>query len=433
MLRKNLSRFLIAFFAIVTAALLSVCAWAQDSESVLYSFSAGSDGDNPSAGLIFDGAGNLYGTTFTGGMTASCPHGCGTVFELSPTSTGWTETILHKFTNGSDGGYPASRLFLDAAGNLYGTTVAGGIVGNCIGNGSGNGCGVVFKLSPTSSGWKETVLHHFTGGSDGGYPFAGVIADAAGNLYGTTYLGGNTSCTEGGCGVAYELSQSSGVWKETVLHSFNARQSGGTNSYGSLVFDSAGNLYGTAQLGGGLNNGVVFQLVHTSTGWTENVVHAFAGSDGSEPAGSLVFDSAGNMYGTTTTGGHPSNGVVFKISPSGSGWTYSVIHTFLGRADGRDPGKDLLMDAAGNLYGTTVFTPDTTLSGTVFKVSQSAGKWTETVLYRFNGLTDGGEPNSGLATDHAGNLYGVTFGGGQPSVNAGVVFELSPGTGESVQ
>jgi len=433
MMRKNHSRLLFAFLSITAVVLFSVCALAQQSESVLYSFGAGSDGDNPSAGLIFDAAGNLYGTTFTGGSTTACEHGCGTVFELSPTSGGWKETILYRFTNRMDGGYPASRLLLDTAGNLYGTTVAGGIVGSCIGNGSGNGCGVVFELSPTSSGWKETVLHHFTGGSDGGNPYAGVIADAEGNLYGTTLLGGSTSCTEGGCGVAYELSQSSGVWKETILHSFNAEQNGGINPEGSLVFDNAGNLYGTAQLGGSQGNGVVFQLTHTSAGWSENVVHAFASTDGSEPGGSLVFDGAGNMYGTTVAGGSRGHGVVFKISPSGSVWTETVLHSFLGENDGSDPGKDLLMDAAGNLYGVTVFTPKTTLSGTVFNVSESAGAWRETVLYEFSGLTGGGEPNSGLAADHAGNLYGVTFAGGNPSVNAGVVFELTPGTAESVR
>jgi len=288
-------------------------------ETVLHSFTGGADGANPNfgdPGLLRDVAGNLYGTTGAGGDLAcrfvpalpsslSFP-GCGVVFKLGTTGK---ETVLHSFTGGADGADPATGLVRDAAGNLYGNTGAGGDLA-C---GGGSGCGVVFKLDTTG---KETVLHRFTGGADGAAPStaAGLVRDAAGNLYGNTFTGGHGTCP-GGCGVVFKLGTTG---KETVLHSFTGGSDGAAPEAG-LVRDNAGNLYGTTDSGGdlacgsGFGCGVVFKLDTTGK---EIVLHKFTGGkDGAFPAGRLVRDSAGNLYGTTQSGGAFFSGVVFKLTP----------------------------------------------------------------------------------------------------------------------
>jgi uncharacterized repeat protein (TIGR03803 family) len=251
-------------FALVIAftltALLAQSARAQTptaggwSEKVLHSFND-TDGAYSSAGLIFDKNGNLYGTTLEGGDYGCSASGCGTVFELTPTAGGgWTETVLLNF-NGSDGSGPQAGLIFDAAGNLYGTTVGGGT--NC----PPFGCGTVFELTPTAGGgWTEKVLHSFGNGTDGANPFAGLIFDAAGNLYGTTYGGGTYRCGASGCGTAFELTPAAGgSWTETVLYSFS-RGNDGFEPEAGLIFDSAGNLYGTTAVGGTYDGGTVFEL-----------------------------------------------------------------------------------------------------------------------------------------------------------------------------
>ncbi len=325
---------------------------------LLHTFTGGNDGGNPLAGLIIDAAGNLYGTTRGGGTNCL---GCGTVFKLAPAGDGtWHETVLYNFcsvANCADGEQPWAGLLLDSAGNLYGTTQTGGI-GTC----APEGCGVVFELTPTSDGWKETVLHAFTGGGDGGNPTASLALDPAGNLYGTTAYGGTigANCFHDlsgtGCGVAFELTPNSNGWKGTVLHAFSGDRDGG-NPLAGLTLDSAGNLYGTTASGGNVSDckalqydgcGVVFELTPTSSkgGWKETVLHAFTGGvDGYLPQAALIFDGAGDLYGTTWSG------VVFELKPNSNGWQGNVLAS----QTGASIWAGLTLDSAGNLYGTTYY------------------------------------------------------------------------------
>jgi uncharacterized repeat protein (TIGR03803 family) len=317
-------------------------------ETVLHTFTGGSDGANPNGALIADTAGNLYGNTTYGGDGGSCSHfgGCGVVFKLSPDGT---ETVLHTFTGGSDGANPIAGLIADRAGNLYGTTFFGGGRGSCY-----RGCGVVFKLSPDGA---ETVLHTFTGGSDGSSPEAPLIADSAGNLYGTTdYGGGICSGPFAGCGVVFKLSPD-GV--ETVLHTFTGGRDGADPSAG-LIADRAGNLYGTTFFGGGRGScyggtgcGVVFKL---SPDGAETMLHTFTGgSDGASPSVGLglIADTAGNLYGTTTSGGVGANGVVFKLSGTGFVTTvpFSAFQAALEVEFGRKPNADAFELISGFTLG----------------------------------------------------------------------------------
>jgi uncharacterized repeat protein (TIGR03803 family) len=301
--------------------------------TVLHSFT-GSDGEQPFAGLIADAAGNLYGTTWGGG-----DNGRGTVFQLDPSGT---LTVLHSFTGGSDGQRPVTGLLADAAGNLYGTT----------GGGGDGGYGTVFQLDPSGN---LTVLYSFTGGSDGRNPDSALIADAGGNLYGTTNQGGDlVSCNDPnthGCGTVFQLTPPGSL---TVLHRFAGSDGSRPVDWAGLLADAAGNLYGTTSAGGANGRGTVFQL--DSSG-TLTVLYSFTGgSDGGDPTAGLIADTAGNLYGTTLEGGATGNcnqpygcGTVFQLTPSGA---LTVLHTFTG-SDGASPEAGLIADAAGNLYGTT--------------------------------------------------------------------------------
>jgi len=313
----------------------------------------GVDGSVPMAGVVRDDAGNFYGTTMFGG-TGSCfdptANGCGTVFKLNKSGK---ETVLHRFTGKSDGAFPAAGVTLDATGNLYGTTCGCGLVSDDL-------YGKVFKLDAAGH---ETVLHSFTSGEDGASPQAGLLRDAAGNLYGTTYYGGGDGCSDGqgvGCGIVFKIDTHG---NETVLYRFTGGGDGGA-PYAGLIQDATGNLYGTTYYGGDLNCnelalpgcGVVFKL---RLNGNETVLHTFTGgTDGAFPVAGLVQDETGNLYGTTFIGGDPSCssqgppgcGVVFKLGPTGH---ETVLHSFTGGADGASPGfGSLLRDASGNLYGT---------------------------------------------------------------------------------
>jgi len=334
-------------------------------ETLLHSFN-NNDGNNPAGTLIFDAVGNLYGTTAQGG-----PHGGGVVFELAPeTGGGWTFSILHAFGNGHDASYPLSALTSDSAGNLFGTTWIGGEYG----------LGTVFELSPAAGGgWTEKVLHSFGNGNDGQNPISAVILDAAGNLYGTTNGGAGTTLY----GTVFELSPTAGgLWQEKIVHAFKNNGKDGMGPVGSLILDAAGNLYGTTEIGGSCENcfvaaGTVFELLPKAGGsWTEEILHNFNpnGVDGQEPNAGLIFDSAGNLYGTTSGGGAHGNsgsgGIVFQLKPAaGGGFTERILHSFGAGTDGNIPGwSNLIFDASGNLYGTTK-TGGTNDAGTVYKIT----------------------------------------------------------------
>jgi uncharacterized repeat protein (TIGR03803 family) len=381
-------------------------AQADTTFAVLYSFKGASDGANPLDGVILDGADNLYGTTQYGGYLC-LPPGCGTVFKLDTTGT---KAVLHAFRGPPlDGNYPLARLLRDPAGNLYGTTIYGGH-SRCDG-----GCGTVFKLDTTG---KETVLHSFTGGAtDGALPEAGLVRDAAGNLYGTTCRGGGSDS-----GTVFKLDRTGAA--ETVLHSFTGGADGSCPIAG-LLRDATGNLYGTTTRGGAsacdppYGCGTVFKV---DTSGNETVLYRFTGPpDGQYPEDNLVRDAAGNLYGTTVLGGASACnppygcGTVFRLDTTGR---EVVLHRFTGGADGAKPFAGLVRDAAGNLYGTTGY-GGVRDKGTVFKLDTTGN---ETVLHSFTG-PDGQLPFHGLIRDAAGNLYGTTVLGG--ASNSGTVFKLS--------
>jgi len=401
-----------AIGASVLAILLAIIAippaYAQ-TFTLLHEFRGGLDGVVPSGGVILDATGNLYGVTQTGGG-----FDYGVVYRLSSTGK---ESLLHSFI-GSEGLWPNGGLFLDAAGNLYGTTGDGGTAegGQCA-----HGCGTVFKIDSTG---KHTVLYAFKGTTDGGLPDATLIPDGAGNFYGTTANGGIQGCfVSFGCGVIFKLDATN---KETVLYEFTDGSDGKSPS--GLIADAAGNLYGTTYDGGVNGKGCVYKF-DTSGKFT--VLYSFTGgADSDNPNGHLVLDEEGNIYGTTNGGlfETPGFGLVFKLDTAGK---FTVLHSFTEATDGEYP-NSLVRDAAGNLYGVT-FGGGTNLGcyygscGTVFKLDPSNNK---TVLHNF-ALGDGQLPNS-LTMDKAGNLYGTTLGGGREGKicsyykGCGVVFKVTP-------
>jgi uncharacterized repeat protein (TIGR03803 family) len=418
----------VKMFVAVFAITLFVALMATGQEKILYSLNR-KHGAFPRAGLAFGARGNLYGTTYYGGASNACVagDGCGTVFELTPKSGGgWTETTLHSFSfNGTDGYYPAAAVVVDASGNVYGTTVDGG-TGGCTSGGSPIGCGIVFELTPQAgSGWSETVLHNFTGNFvDGSNPSASLIFDGSGNLYGTTGGGGTF-----GEGTVFELSPSEGGrWTETVLYSFENNASDGTTPAASLVFDTAGSLYGTTSAGGNLSAcetsgcGTVFELTPvTGGGWTERIIYVFGATDGHLPQAGLSMDKAGNLYGTTFFGGTYGYGTAFELSPEvGGNWNLTTLQNFnISGNDGAYLYGGVILDSKGNLYGTT-FRGGASDEGTVFELSRAGfGTWKEKVLYSFS--NSGYQPHAGVISDASGNIYGTTYGGGTGN---GTVFEV---------
>lgn len=394
------------------AVLLVNGAWAK--EKVLYSFSGGSDGGDPASALTSDGSGNLYGTTVVGGA------GYGTVFELSPASNGrWKETVLYSFSGGSDGKNPYGGVIFDSAGkNLYGTTVAGGTGGVCV----GDGCGVVFELTPSGSTWNESVIHNFKDSNDGNLPGGALVFDKAGNLYGTTPDGGTHQL-----GTVYTLTLGkNGQWKEKVIHNFTGGRDGAVGSLGSLLTDGAGNVYGVSELGGSHGAGTAFAMSMSGGKWKLNTLYGFRGQPNAGfPYGGLIFDKAGNLYGTTGYGGKNGLGSVFKLTNVNGKWRESRLYSFKGGKDGSLTTTTLVFDASGNLYGTTSMGGDTGCDcGTVFKLTPVGSKWKESVVHRFHSVPDGANPSYGLMLDGSGNLYGTTATGGID--NQGSIFEITP-------
>ena len=416
---KGLRRTGAGLIAVVAIMVITMAVTAQgQSFQVIYNFTGGQDGAYPSSGLTIDPADNIYGTTFSGGTGV----GYGTVFSLSNNGSSWILRPLHQFAGGTDGAGPAGRVVIGPDGALYGSTAAGG-GGACVLMNGYHGCGTVYQLRPPARApatviysWISNVLFSFSG-SNGSYPQGDLTFDNSGNIYGTAINGGSA-----GWGLIYSLTRSNGRWTENTL--YQAQGNGdGEYPWGGVVFDRSGNLYGTFSQNGPNNYGSVFKLSPSGSGWTESTIHGFTfhGGDGAIPQGGLILDGSGNLWGTTvhdSTGG----GTVFELTPSGSNWTYNFIYELAGGID-LGPYDKLLMDSAGNLYGTT-YGDGQYGYGSVFKLTRSGSGWSFASLHDFTGGGDGANPFCRLAVDSGGNLYGTTFGGG--ANGKGVIFQITP-------
>lgn len=391
-----------------------------------YAFTGGYDGATPLAGVTIDRAGNLYGTAYAGGV------GYGTAYKLTPQTNGiWAFKTLYPFAGGNDGAGPAARLIFGTNGSLYSTTFHGGDgTGDCtVGY---TGCGTVYNLTPPLTPcktarcpWTETLLYQFQGGTDGLFPYqADLLFDRSGNIYGTTLYGGlygDGTCAERwNCGTVYELKHMGNSWTEILLHSFNGNPDG-AEPYSGVIFDSAGNLYGTTYRGP--NGGTVYQLTPLGGGWTESPL-LFSGC--CDISAGLIFDSAGNLYGAAGSGGGWDGGFAFRLTSPG--WTLADLYDFDDDNRGAGPNSTLVMDSAGNLYGTTAGLGSD--YGTVFKLTPYNGSYIQTVMYRFTDGSDGAYPYGPLVFDTSGNLYGTASAGGNLSdcsgAGCGVVFEITP-------
>ncbi len=387
MAREQGQRFSICKFvpAIVLSLIILAAAHLAQAQmySVIHNFQGGADGEEPNYGLTIGADGNLYGTTFSGDL------GTGTVFMLSSQNSSWVLTPLYMFSGGADGAAPYATVIFGPDGSLYGTTGFGGIPNQqCVTGGGFTGCGVVFNLKnpalqrrrAPSDFWTETPLYKFTGGSDGANPYgAQLVFDQAGNLYGTTFNGGVGNCqgTPPGCGAVYELIPSNGGWTQSVIYNFNGGPSDGAHPWAGVIFDQSGNLYGTTEFGGTDGNGTIYELTPSGSGWTEKVLYSFQNQqDGGKPFAGLILDQVGNLYGATTTGGTGQGGTVFELTPSGEGWIFQTLYPFTG--------------SPGELAGG---------------------------------------PTGSLLMDNAGNLYGATAGDGANGF--GAVFKLAPSSNGS--
>lgn len=335
----------------------------------------------------------------------------GGVFQLKQHGSSWLYHPLYNFPLGGTNN-PRSPLLVAPDGSLYGTTYY---------NNGCYTCGAVFQLYPSATVpktvlqlWNQRILYGFSGGSDGGNPSGALLLDSTGNLYGTTERGGPVND-----GTIYEIEHAAGT--ENVLFS-PQNETQGVMAQNGVVADSAGNLYGVFQRGGPIGPGMVYELTNSGSGWTEQVVWAFTGgSDGEEPV-SVILDAAGNLFGATSGGGSHHGGVIFKLTNGSGGWTFTPIYNMVGTAPCGVVGR-LTLDSAGNLYGVTAC--DGLYNyGTIFELAFSGGSYTYIDLYDFTGGGDGGEPNGDLVRDAQGNLYGTAFLGG--TTGAGNVFELTP-------
>jgi uncharacterized repeat protein (TIGR03803 family) len=376
--------------------------------TVIHSFGGGLGGSNPVAGLIEDARGNLYGTTTDG------VNGPGDVYRLTRVQAGWALSALTQFgQNGQDGYLPLAGLTLGPDGMFYGTNNSGG-------GGAAGGAGTVYRLNPATNS-SHTVIYRFSG-PDGYRPLeAEVTFDRAGNMFGTTSYGG--SKLEG---TVFELIRNGNQWTQSVIYNFSGLLDGGEPD-GGLLFDSAGNLYGTTLQGGDADCscGVVYELSPSAGSWSIRVLHIFDGATGRWPEAGLIMDSAGNLYGTTTGGGPSNGGTVFELSPAGNQWNFSTIHTFYRTGmDGESgPEGPVLLDAAGNLYGAT-HSDGAYGQGAVFKLTPTNGEWGFTSLHDFQSSPDGSLPYGNLVMDASGNIYGTTYEGG--AYGLGTVWEIMP-------
>ncbi len=398
------AKLLVLTLALGTAATLHAQSAGQSADkspagtySLLYSFQCSPDGQFPEAGLVRDSSGNLYGTTEAGGQ-----YGNGTVFKLASDGT---ETVLHSFAGSpSDGDGPIyGSLTLDDAGNLYGTTVFGGQFGQ----------GVVFRVTTAGA---ESILHSFCQRSactDGAEPEGGVARDSAGNLYGTSSLGGS------GWGVIFKRT-AGGTY--SVIHTFDNSLTDGGDPTSNLTLDSLGNLYGTTYEGGAASDGTVFEV--TATG-TERLLYSFKGDpvDGALPVGGGLFEDTSGLYGVTNEGGAEGFGVLFKLTPGGA---ESVLLNLSGGAGGKYPIDSLARDAAGNLYGTTLYGGGPGCAdgcGALFELT-TTGREIPLHEFTLNSSSDGASPYGGVIRDPSGNLYGTLRLGGFQA--CGAVFKYTP-------
>jgi uncharacterized repeat protein (TIGR03803 family) len=405
MLSRNVVPRFSTTLALVMVVSLASSAIRAQTMVALHAFS-GPDGSNPAAGLVMDRAGNLYGTTYMGGT-----NDFGTVFKLSQVRGGWILTTIHPFRGGNDGANPVGRVVFGPDGALYGTTDQGGTANN----------GTVFSLTPPATfcssaqcPWTETVLYSFTGGSDGAFPQAVDLAfDSAGSIYGTAYSGGPFCAFYQTCGVVFKLAKSGQDWTETTLYEFSGQPDGG-NPVGGVAFGSAGNLYGTTVHGGVYDGGALFELSPAGSGWTETVLHSLGNlPDGFGPLAGVILDQQGNIFGTANQGGTNHCGTVFELSLGAGGWTYSGLANFTGQNQG--PAAVPTLDASGNLFGGTQ-TCGAHQAGNVYElVPDGHGSWTNLDLFDFGygQLYPYGRVATGaVVVDSSGNVYGTAASGG---------------------
>lgn len=396
---------IVAFFA--SASVVGTSA-AANNHQVLFNFTGGIDGGNAATDVVFDGAGNAYGTTVIGGNS-----GCGTIFKAVPAAHGqWTVSTLWSFSCFNDGKNPHGGVTLDGAGNMFGTTVAGGSGGFC----TGDGCGVVFEL--THDGVMQT-LYNFTGGNDGFGPGGRVMFDKSGNLYGSAPDGGKH-----GMGVVFQLKFHNNTWQFNVIHAFTGRNDGAVGSLGPLLIDNAGNIYGIAELGGSHQKGAAYKISPAGSGWVFKTIFGFRGSpDAGYPYGGLIADPAGNLYGTTYYGGQFGLGSVYELRLVGGQYQERLLYSFQGGSDGSSPTTTLIFGNAREVFGTTSAGGNSCDCGTVFKVGIHTRH--ESVIYRFgSSQSDGAYPYYGLSFDAKGDLVTSTVAGG--TFGQGVLFGIEP-------
>jgi uncharacterized repeat protein (TIGR03803 family) len=412
--------------AVALAVLLTTHVSSAQTYNVLHEFS-GSDGMEPYAGVTLDAAGALYGTTAFGGASnpdciTTYGNGCGTIYKMVHRSSGWVFSQLYQFGGANDSAYPMAALAFGPDGALYGTTQGGAPnTTTC----SQNGCGTVFRLQPqpsvcntTRCSWKKTILYTFTGGVDGSLPGTGnLVFDSAGNIYGTTQAGGAY-----GAGTVFKLTRSGQGYVQSVLYSFSGHIDGGT-PVGGVVFDSLGNIYGTTEFGGTRSFGTLFKLIPSGSGWSERILHSFTNTDfydGAYPMAAPTLDGAGNVYGTTAYGpGSDNLGTVFVYTVGGE-YTFMTEFPYLGGVQAPGPVAALTLSPSGNLYGTQYCSQVT--AGSIFSISPQPPFFFVNELVWLNG-DDGNNPAGGVALDASGNAYGTTISGGQ---YMGVVWEITP-------
>ncbi len=400
-------------FLIATAVCLGAGAPPAQAQAlhVLHTFSY-VDGDDPSTGVTMDAAGNFYGVTAYGGA-----NHLGVAFKMSRHGSSWIFTLLYSFMP-ADGQFPFANLTIGPNGSLFGTMNVGGDGYD----------GTIYNLKPQQHPcrsvlclWSGTDIHHFSGNDGGNLNGGPVVFDSAGNLYGVATYGGLNNL-----GVVYQLTRSGGSWTQQVIYDFSLTSTG-EYPPGGVTFDSAGNLYTTSSEGGG-GAGTVFQLTRTQSGWVPNVLHVFplrSGGDGQVPAGGVVSNAQGNLYGVTSQGG-TGLGTIYEISPSGSGWTEQVIYNFVGCYS---PRGGISIDAAGNLYG--VATDCSTGQMYIFKLAHSGDQWVFSHVHDFTDFAQGKGPNTLLTIDADGNLYGTSSYGGSTEGSCypdgcGTVWEITP-------